>query len=286
MTASGTSGYGEELSEWIDVNRLGAFVTKTVTRQPREGNPPPRTCETASGMLNAIGLQNVGIDAFLQEKLPFLREFDIPVVVNIAGKSVEEFSEIATLCAAARGITALELNLSCPNVSGGLDFSIDPTKTAAAVGAAREAFPGPLIAKLSPNVTDVVSIAQAAEGAGVDAVSLINTLVGMAIDVSTRKPKIANVTGGLSGPAIKPIALRMVYQVSRHVGIPVIGIGGIRTAEDAVEFLIAGATAVQVGTATFVNPRATIEVIDGIERWLAERQIEDVNHIVATLEVG
>lgn len=284
MTASGTCGYGEELAQWIDLNRLGAIVTKTVTRLPREGNPPPRVCETASGMLNAIGLQNVGIEAFLGEKLPFLRQFTVPVVVNIAGKSIEEFADLAAMCEGVEGIGAMELNLSCPNVSRGLDYSTDPAKTEEAVGAARGNYSGTLIAKLSPNVTDIVPIALAAEESGADAISLINTLIGMAVDIRTCRPKIANITGGLSGPAIKPVALRMVYQVATSVSIPVIGIGGIRTADDALEFLMAGATAVQVGTASFVDPAATIQIIEGIEQWLTENGIGDVREIVGSLQ--
>lgn len=285
MTASGTCGYGEELAELVPLDQLGAIVTKTVTLRPREGNPPPRVCETAAGMLNAIGLQNVGIEKFISDKLPFLRQSGATVIANIAGEDVETFAQLAKMLDDAEGVAAIELNLSCPNVAGGLDFSIDPRLTEATCAAVKAATRLPVIAKLSPNVTDVVTIARAAVAGGADALSLINTLVGMAIDVKTRKPKIANVTGGLSGPAMKPIALRMVYQVAKEVSVPVIGIGGIMTAEDALEFLMAGARAVQVGTATFTNPQASWEVVEGMERWMRENGVESVKEIVGSLRV-
>ncbi len=285
MTASGTCGYGEELAQFVPLDRLGAIVTKTVTRRPREGNPPPRVCETAAGMLNAIGLQNVGIEKFISDKLPFLRDAGATVIANIAGEDVEEFAELAQRLDGVEGVAAIELNLSCPNVAGGLDFSIDPRLTEATCAAVKAATRLPVIAKLSPNVTSIVTIAKAAAAGGADAVSLINTLVGMAIDVKTRRPKIANVTGGLSGPAIKPVALRMVYQVAQAVNVPVIGIGGIMSAEDALEFLMAGASAVQVGTATFTNPRASLDVIEGMERWMQENGVGSVNEIVGGLRL-
>jgi len=285
MTASGTCGYGEELAEFVPLDQLGAIVTKTVTLHPREGNPPPRVCETAAGMLNAIGLQNVGIEKFISDKLPFLRQSGATVIANIAGKDVEGFAELAKRLDGVEGVAAIELNLSCPNVAGGLDFSTDPPLTEATCAAVKAATRLPVIAKLSPNVTDIVAMARAAVAGGADAVSLINTLVGMAIDVRTRRPKIANVTGGLSGPAIKPIALRLVYQVAQAVNVPVIGIGGIMTAEDALEFLIAGASAVQVGTATFTNPRASLDVIEGIERWMQENGVGGVQEIVGSLQL-
>ncbi len=286
MTASGTCGYGEELAEFVPLDRLGAIVTKTVTLRPREGNPPPRVCETAAGMLNAIGLQNVGIEKFISDKLPFLRQAGATVIANIAGDNLETFAQLAKMLDGVEGVgvAAIELNLSCPNVAGGLDFSVDPKLTEATCAAVKSATRLPVIAKLSPNVTDIVTIARAADAGGVDALSLINTLVGMAIDVKTRRPKIANVTGGLSGPAIKPVALRMVYQVAQAVSVPVIGIGGIMTAEDALEFLIAGASAVQVGTATFTNPRACLDILEGIERWMQENRVSSVKEIVGSLQ--
>ncbi|MCS6859065.1 MAG: dihydroorotate dehydrogenase [Abditibacteriales bacterium] len=286
MTASGTCGYGEELAEFVPLDKLGAIVTKTVTRHPREGNPPPRVCETAAGMLNAIGLQNVGIERFISDKLPFLRDAGATVIANIAGEDVAEFAELARRLDGVGGVAAIELNLSCPNVAGGLDFSTDPQLTEATCAAVKAATRLPVIAKLSPNVTDIVAIARAAVAGGADAVSLINTLVGMAIDVKTRRPKLANVTGGLSGPAIKPVALRMVYQVAQAVSVPVIGIGGIMTAEDALEFLLAGASAVQVGTATFTNPRVSLDVLEGIERWMQENGMGSVQEIVGGLRLA
>jgi len=285
MTASGTFGYAEEFEKYFDLNRLGAVVVKTITRLPRAGNPPPRVVETPAGMLNAIGLQNVGIEGFIRDKLPYLRRLAPPLIVNVAGESVEDFRELTKRISDQDGVAGIELNVSCPNVAGGLDFSSDPQLAHRVVRAAREATPLPLIPKLSPNVTDIVTIARAVAEAGADAISLINTLVGMAVDVRTRRPKIGNVTGGLSGPAIRPIAVRMVWQVARAVRLPIIGMGGIVTAEDALEFLIAGATAVAVGTANFIDPEAPVRVIEGLEQYCAANGIQDVRQLIGSLEI-
>jgi len=285
MTASGTCGYAEELAPYADLGGLGAVVVKTITLLPRVGNPSPRIAETPSGMLNSIGLQNVGIEAFLREKLPVLGRLKVPLLVNIAGKSVEEYTELAKRLTGVPGVSALELNISCPNVAGGLDYGTDPQLTREVVRAVKQASSLPVIPKLSPNVTDITLIARAAADAGADALSLINTLLGMAVDPHSRRPKIHTVTGGLSGPAIKPIALRMVWQVARAVPLPIIGIGGIRTGEDAVEFLLAGATAVQVGTATFVDPRAPLTVRDGIAAYCARHGVRDVRSLVGAMRV-
>jgi len=285
MTGSGTFGYGEEFEKYFDLNRLGAIVVKTITRLPRAGNPPPRVAETPAGMLNAIGLHNVGIEGFIRDKLPNLRRLAPPLIVNVAGESVEDFRELTKRISDQDGVAGIELNVSCPNVAGGLDFSSDPQLAHRVVRAAREATPLPLIPKLSPNVTDIVTIARAVAEAGADAISLINTLVGMAVDVRTRRPKIGNVTGGLSGPAIRPIAVRMVWQVARAVRLPVIGMGGIVTAEDALEFLIAGATAVAVGTANFIDPEAPVRVIEGLEQYCAANGIRDIRQVIGSLEI-
>jgi dihydroorotate dehydrogenase (NAD+) catalytic subunit len=285
MTASGTFGYGDEYSEFIDLNRLGAVVVKGLSLTPKEGNPPPRIVETAAGMLNAIGLQNIGIENFIREKLPFLRRFDTPVVVNFFGDSVGEYAEAAKRLSAAEGIHALEMNISCPNKQAGwCIFGTDPMVTFDVVRAVRKATDLTLIVKLSPNVTDIAVMARAAAEAGADAVSLINTLTGLAVDIRTRKPKLANVTGGLSGPAIKPVALRMVWEVYRAVKVPIIGMGGIMNAVDALEFMLAGAAAVAVGTANFINPKATIGIIEGIERFMGESGISDIREITGALD--
>jgi len=285
MTASGTFGYAEEFEKYFDLNRLGAIVVKTITRLPRAGNPPPRIVETPAGMLNAIGLHNVGIEVFIRDKLPYLRRLSPPLIVNVAGESVEDFRELTKRISDQEGVAGIELNVSCPNVAGGLDFSSDAHLAYRVVKAAREATPLPLIPKLSPNVTDVVTIARAAAEAGADAISLINTLVGMAVDVRTRRPKIGNVTGGLSGPAIRPIAVRMVWQVARAVRLPIIGMGGIVTAEDALEFLIAGATAVAVGTANFIDPEAPVKIIEGLEQYCTANGIQNVRQLIGCLEI-
>lgn len=285
MTASGTFGYGEELASFVDIAKLGAVVGKTVTRHPRAGNAPPRTCETPAGMLNAIGLQNVGIERFISEKLPYLRQFEVPLVVNVAGESIEDFGFLARALSEQEGVSALELNISCPNVAHGLDFATDPEMAEQVVKHARDCTHLPIFAKLSPNVTDISVIARAAEAGGADALSLVNTFVGMAIDLRTRRPRISNITGGLSGPAIKPLALRAVYKCSQAVQIPLIGIGGIMTANDALEFIIAGASAVQVGTATFVQPDAALQVIEGIENYLEQHHISSVSELVGSIKI-
>lgn len=285
MTASGTFGYAQEFEPYVDLNRLGALVVKTITRLPRAGNPPPRVVETPAGMLNAIGLQNVGIEAFIRDKLPYLRRLEPPLIVNVAGESVEDFRDLTKRIGDQEGVAGIELNISCPNVAGGLDFSTDPNLAYRVVKAAREATQLPLIPKLSPNVTDIVAIARAVADAGADAISLINTLVGMAVDVRTRQPKIGNVTGGLSGPAIRPVAVRMVWQVARAVRLPVIGMGGVVTAEDALEFLIAGATAVAIGTANFIDPTAAVKVIEGLERYCAANGIADIRQVVGSVQI-
>lgn len=285
MTASGTFGYACEFEQYMDLNRLGALVVKTITRHPRAGNPPPRIVETPAGMLNAIGLQNVGIEAFVREKLPYLRQLEPPLIVNVAGESVEDFRDLTKRLSDQEGVAGIELNISCPNVAGGLDFSTDPKLAHRVVKAAREATRLPVIPKLSPNVTDVVAIARAVADAGADAISMINTLVGMAVDVRTRRPRIGNVTGGLSGPAIRPVAVRMVWQVARAVRLPVVGMGGILTAEDALEFMIAGATGVAIGTANFIDPTACMKVIEGLECYCAATGISDIRQLIGSLEI-
>ncbi len=284
MTASGTFGYGAEFAGLLDLSRLGAIIVKGISLAPRAGNPPPRVVETACGMLNAIGLENVGLERFLSEKMPYLRQCGTRVVVNILGDSVEEYAELAARLGGVEGIDALEVNISCPNVSkGGVAFGAVPDMAAAVVSAVKKQASQTVIVKLSPNVTDIASMARAVEDAGADAVSLINTLIGMAIDIHARRPKLANRTGGLSGPAVKPVALRMVWQVAQAVRIPVIGIGGIASAEDALEFILAGASAVQVGTANFYNPRAAEEIIDGISAYLRHYQEPSVTAIIGAL---
>jgi dihydroorotate dehydrogenase (NAD+) catalytic subunit len=287
MTASGTFGYGREFSHLVSLNRLGGIVVKGISLLPRPGNPPPRIVETSCGMLNAIGLENVGVDHFITRKMPYLKTLETEIVVNILGDSVEEYGEIARRLDQVQGISALEVNISCPNVrKGGVAFGTVPEMAAAVTGTVKDCTALPLIIKLSPNVTDIVVMARAVEDAGADAVSLINTLIGMAIDIRTRKPKLANVIGGLSGPAIKPVALRMVWQVARAVTIPVIGIGGITTAADALEFLLAGATAIQVGTASFYEPSAAEIIIEGIEKYLHQQNEQCVRDIIGTLQTG
>lgn len=285
MTASGTFGYGEEFSQYVDLEKIGAFVTKGLSIKPRAGNPTPRIVETPGGMLNAIGLQNVGIEAFIQKKVPFLRSVNTPAIANFFGYTPDEYAELAARLDAVPEVAALEVNISCPNVKqGGIVFGTDPGCAASVVAACRAATRKTLIVKLSPNVTDIVEMAQACEVAGADALSVINTLTGMAVDLERRRPVLANVTGGLSGPAIKPIALRMVWQVARAVKVPVIGIGGIMCATDALEFMLAGATAIQVGTASFVNPAAAQQIAEGMEAWLAARGIDRAAALIGALE--
>lgn len=286
MTASGTFGYAKEYEALVDLNRLGAIVVKGLSLEPSKGNPPQRIVETPCGMLNAIGLENVGLAAFIEEKVPFLRRLNTPVFVNIYGKSITEYAELAARLEDIDVVSGVEVNISCPNVkSGGIAFGAYPESAAEVVKAIRKQTNRPLMVKLSPNVTDITEIAKAAEGEGSDSISLINTITGMAINIETRRPKLANITGGLSGPAIKPVALRMVWQVVQTVKVPVIGIGGIMTAKDALEFLIAGATAVQVGTANFINSHATIDIIDGIEAFLMQRNITDIADVIGTIEI-
>lgn len=285
-TASGTFGYGREFASLVDLNQLGAIIVKGISLAPRPGNPPPRIVETACGMLNAIGLENVGVERFITDKLPFLRGLATPVIVNILGDSVDDYARLAGRLAEVPGISALEVNISCPNVKkGGVAFGTDPEMAAAVTAAVRQATGLPVIVKLSPNVTDITAIARAVAEAGADALSLINTLLGMAIDIRSRKPRLANIVGGLSGPAIKPVALRMVWQVARAVTIPVIGIGGITTAEDALEFLIAGATAVQVGTANFYQPTAATEIVQGLTAYLHEQGLSSIREVIGGLQV-
>jgi dihydroorotate dehydrogenase (NAD+) catalytic subunit len=283
-TGSGTFGFGSEAEDLVDLNRIGAVCVKATTSLPRAGNPPQRIVETPSGMLNAIGLQNGGVENYLAEKAPYLRRFDCPVIVNVPGENPEDFAGVTRRLSEARAADAIELNISCPNVSHGLDYATDPRLTAEVVGACRRVTDLTLIAKLSPNVTDIRPIARAAEEAGADAVSLINTLVGTSIDARTRRFHLANITGGLSGPAIKPVALHLVYRVAQTITVPVIGMGGIMNATDAVEFLLAGATAVAVGTASFVNPTAVIEVAEGIAAYLSENGFSDVREIIGAVE--
>jgi dihydroorotate dehydrogenase (NAD+) catalytic subunit len=277
MTASGTFGYGKEYADLLDLNQLGALITKGVSLKPMAGNPPPRICETPSGMLNAIGLQNGGVQGFIEGKLPFLSKLRIPVIVNILGHSIREYQEVAKHLNDQPGIAALEVNISCPNVSrGGMAFGSQPQTAAKVISKVRQATSLPLIAKLTPQVTDIALIAKAVEGAGADAVSLINTIPAMAVDIESRRSKLGRINGGLSGPAIKPVALRLVYQVVQAVSIPVIGLGGIRTAEDALEFLVVGAKAVQIGTANFVKPTTALEIIEGIKKYLIANKIPRV----------
>ncbi len=289
LTASGTFGYGEEYAEFVDLNRLGGVIVKGISLKPIAGNPPPRIWETPSGMLNAIGLENPGVDVFLREKLPFLRQFDTAVIVNIFGYSADDYIAVAERLDDAEGVSGIEVNISCPNVkAGGMVFGTDLKATAELLSAIRTKTRLPLIAKLSPNVTDVTAFAKAARDAGCDGLSLINTLLGMAIDVRTGKPRLANCTGGLSGPAIRPVAVRMVWQVAQAVSLPIIGMGGIVTSEDALEFIRAGASAVAVGTANFSNPRATMDVLDGIEAFLTESCIggTGIDEIRGKVDIG
>ncbi len=287
LTASGTFGYGEEYNGLVDFSRLGGIITKAITLEPRRGNPPPRITETVGGMLNSIGLANCGVEAFTEEKMPFLREIDTAVIVNVAGSTFSEYEEVARKLDKCEGIDALELNVSCPNVKeGGMSFGVQPESLFEVVRRVKVVTDLPIIVKLTPNVTDIASMALVAQKSGADAVSLINTLVGMTIDVEKREPKLASTTGGLSGPAIKPVALAMVWKVASKLNIPVIGIGGIFSYMDALEFLIAGASAIQVGTANFVNPGASVEISDGIGNYLEEKNCGSVREIVGSLRTG
>lgn len=281
MVASGTFGYGEEAAKFVDLDKIGAIITKTITLKEREGNPPPRVCETASGMLNSIGLQNKGVKDFIKNRLPFLAQYKTPVIANIAGESAKEYAELAKLLNKEPLVKGLEINISCPNVSkGGMLFCFDPKATFELVKTVRKATSLPIIVKLSPNVTNIALIAKKAEEAGADAISLINTLLGMAIDIDSRKSKLGKPFGGLSGPAIKPVAVRMVWQVAQAVKIPVIGCGGIMTGKDAIEFFLAGASAVQVGTANFVDTQAPIRIVEEIKDYLDKNKISDYRKLI------
>ncbi|MFH1075488.1 MAG: dihydroorotate dehydrogenase [Pseudomonadota bacterium] len=284
MTASGTFGYGKEFAPFVDLNSLGAIIVKGISLEPSAGNPAPRIVETPSGILNSIGLENIGVNAFVHDKLPFLRTLQTPCIVNIYGRDISEYAELAARINDIDGIAAIEVNISCPNVrQGGILFGTDPQLAFSVIKAVREKTTLPVIAKLSPNVTDICVISKSVEDAGADAISLINTIRGMAIDINTRRPKLAAIVGGLSGPAIAPIALRMVWEVAKTAKVPVIGIGGIMDAKTALEFLICGARAVQIGTANFINPSTTQEVIDGIGKYMAEHNVSDINSLIGTL---
>lgn len=286
LVASGTFGYGQEYARLIDLRRLGGIVTKSVTLKPRLGNSPQRIVETTAGMLNSIGLANPGVEDFITDKMPFLRSIGTTVIVNVAGSSVEEYEKLVERLDQCPGIDALELNLSCPNVKGGMAFSSVPRSVTELIKSLRPRTRLPLIAKLTPNVTDISSIALAAEAAGADALSLINTLVGMAVDIRTRRPKLSNITGGLSGPAIKPVALAMVFKTVQAVSIPVIGIGGIFSTDDALEFFIVGAKAIQVGTANFIDPSTSMKIIDGLEEYCRNEGISKLSEIIKTLKLS
>lgn len=284
MTASGTFGYGEEFADFIDINRLGGIIVKGTTGSHREGNPYPRMAETPSGMLNAVGLQNVGVDAFCNNIYPRIRHFDTNIIVNVSGSTIDEYCETASKINSLDNIPAIELNISCPNVKkGGMGFGTNADMAAQVVSEVRKVYSKTLIVKLTPNVTNIVEIAQAVEGAGADSVSLINTMLGMAVDVERRKPVLSTITGGLSGAAVKPVAVRMVWQVSKAVKIPVIGLGGISSAYDALEFLMAGATAVEIGTANFIDPTVTIKVIEGIQEYMDRHNIADIHDIIGII---
>jgi dihydroorotate dehydrogenase (NAD+) catalytic subunit len=285
LVASGTFGYGEEYADFVDLTRLGAVVVKGISLEPRAGNPPPRIVETPSGMINAIGLENVGVDKFLEEKLPALQSRRVPVIVNILGNTADQYVELASRLDGIAGIAALELNISCPNVKeGGMAFGADPAMAGRLVEKVRQATRLPLITKLTPNVTSIAAVAKAVEAAGTDIVSCINTVSALAVDAFSRRPKLANLVGGLSGPAIKPIALRCVYETVQSVRCPVIGIGGIASAVDAMEFLLVGARAIQVGTANFVRPTATMEILEGMERVLRFLGLSRIEDYIGTLD--
>ena len=284
MTASGTFGYGTEYSHMFDIQKLWAMVCKGTTLKPREGNPQPRIAETVSGMLNSIGLENIGVNALIKEKAPIWASWRLPVIVNIAGESVDDYSRLASQLDGIAGISGLEVNISCPNVAaGGAEFGANPDSAAAVTTAVREATSLPVLVKLTPNTTDIAKVAVAVTKAGADAISLINTLKGMAIDLNKRKPLLGNITGGLSGPAIKPVALYMVYEVAGAVDIPVIGCGGITTANDALEFIMAGASAIQVGSASFTDPRAPLDVLEGIEQFMNKEGIKDIAELIGSV---
>ncbi len=286
MVASGTFGYGREMADLVPLDQLGAVVVKGISLKPRSGNPPPRIVETTAGLINSIGLENVGVEVFVKDKLPYLRNRNVPVIVNIFGENVDEYAEIASVLTSERGVLAIEVNISCPNVSlGGLCFGANPETAAQVIKAVKETTHLPVIAKLSPQVTSIAQIAKAVEDAGADIISCINTIPAMAVNIYTRSPRLGNVIGGLSGPAIKPIALKNVFDVVREVNIPVIGIGGIATPEDALEFLLVGARAIQVGTVNFTNPSASIEIIEGIRNFCKEQGIKKIEDYIGTLKL-
>jgi dihydroorotate dehydrogenase (NAD+) catalytic subunit len=285
LVASGTFGYGDEVKDLVDVNKLGGICTKSLSWKPRDGNPPRRIVETPSGMLNSIGLANIGVHNFIREKLPYLRTLDTAIIANIAASSIEEYCDVLSLLEQQEGIDGYEINVSCPNVKeGGLNFGTDCSKTREITARLRPLTNKPLIIKLTPNVTHISEFARAVAEEGADAVSVINTLIGMAVDIGTRKPKLSTVTGGLSGPAIKPLALAKVYEVAQAVRIPIFGIGGIMTAEDAVEFLLVGATAIQVGTANFIDPAAGIKIAEGLRSYTEKNGLQDVGQLVGAME--
>jgi len=285
LTASGTFGYGEEYTDFVDLAKLGGIIVKGTTGEHREGNPYPRMAETPSGMLNAVGLQNKGVDYFVSEIYPKIKDFDTNIIVNVSGSTIDEYAEVARKINALENIPAIELNISCPNVKlGGMAFGTCPNSASEVVRAIREIYTKTLIVKLSPNVTNVSEIAKAVEGAGADSVSLINTILGMAIDAKKRQPILSTITGGLSGPAIKPIALRMVWQVKKAVNIPIIGLGGIMNATDAIEFMLAGASAIQVGTANFIDPSISEKIVDGMAEWCEQQGVQDISTIVGEIK--
>jgi dihydroorotate dehydrogenase (NAD+) catalytic subunit len=285
MAASGTFGYGLEMAKELDIQRLGAIVCKGTTLRRRRGNPQPRTVETPAGMLNSIGLQNMGVEALVRDMAPIWATWRVPVVVNIAGESIEEYARLARRLDGVAGVSGLELNISCPNVATGMEFGSSPQMAAEVTAAVRQETTLPVIVKLTPNVSDIASVARAAADAGADALTLINTFPAMAIDAKNRRPALGWIFGGLSGPALKPIALRLVYQTAAAVDVPLIGCGGIMTGLDAIEYIMAGASAVQVGTATFVNPRATLDVVEGIERFMQEEGVTDIHQLIGAARV-
>jgi len=285
LVASGTFGYGEEYSQFLNLNELGGLITKAVTLNPTAGNPPPRLAETPAGLLNCIGLENPGVDVFIKEKLSFLRKFNTKIIVNIAGEKKSDYIELTKILKKKEGIDALEINVSCPNVkTGGYNLGINPKEVYSLTKSLKEITNLPLIVKLTPNVTDITETAKAAEDGGAEALSLINTLLGMAIDISTQRPKLSNITGGLSGPAIRPVAVRMVWQVAQKVKIPLIGMGGIMSSEDALEFVLAGASAIAIGTANFVDPKTPIKVIKGIKHYLKEKGIDNFQDLIGKIK--
>tara|TARA_R110001583_G_scaffold24869_6_gene90498 strand:- start:6277 stop:7191 length:915 start_codon:yes stop_codon:yes gene_type:complete len=286
MTASGTFGFGEEFADFIDLSDLGGIIVKGTTRHHREGNPYPRMAETASGMLNAVGLQNKGVENFCKDIYPRIKDYQTNVMVNVSGSVIEDYVETAAMINELEHIPGIELNISCPNVKeGGMAFGTSCASAEEVVRAVRKVYKKHLMVKLSPNVTDIASIAKAVEGQGADSVSLINTLLGMAIDAETRKPLLSTVTGGLSGPCVKPVALRMVWQVAQAVNIPVVGLGGIMNAKDAIEFILAGATAIQIGTANFIDPQVSVKIVEGIKEYMVRHQVSDINDLIGAINL-